>query len=141
MRMPELVEKIRRLCECEPAAFEKRVEDGAPIVVCTTCGASAISLSDGLPDFIKDKTAYQVSLQLTPALLKRFVNLLKEKTGLSTPVLMAKAKEGATVILKNQTPRHFYYELSDLVAAGLPVEVTPPYPHPLRPAKPEKPMP
>jgi hypothetical protein len=122
--MPKL-EPLKRLCECEPQTLEQQEEE----VFCTTCGASAVSLSFGLPDFLKDQTSYQVSVQLTPVLLKRFILLLKERTGLSTPELMAMAKEGATLILKNRTARHFHYELSDIVAQGLPVQVTPPYPH------------
>jgi hypothetical protein len=133
--MPESVGSIDRVCACEPQKLEQHEESRGRVLRCTTCGAEAVSLAGGLPDVLRDRTSYRVSVQLTPALLKRFIHLLKEKTGRSTPELMAMAREGATLVLENRTARHFHYELSDLLADGLPVEVTPPYPHPLSPSK------
>ena len=133
--MPESMGTIDRICACEPPRLEQQEESRGRVLKCVACGAEAVSLSAGLPDFIRDKTSYRVSVQLSPALLKRFINLLKEKSGRSTPELMAMAKEGGTLVIENRSARHFHYELSDLLAEGLPVEVTPPYPHPLSPSK------
>ncbi len=123
--MPKF-EPIPPMCACQPPTLRQQEE----VVSCTTCGASAVMLSYGVPAFMKDRTPYQMSVQLTPALLKRFALLLKEKTGLSTPELLARAREGATLVIENRSAHHFHYALSDLIEEGLPVSVTPPYPHP-----------
>ncbi len=103
--------------------------------VCLKCGASAIAFSDALPAFIKDPTVYEVSIQLSPALLKRFILLLKTKSGLDTPQLMERAREGAILVLHEGRASGFHYQLSEYAAAQLPVEIRPPYPHQLQPPK------
>lgn len=120
---------IPALCQCQPQALERSVEDGVATVRCTTCGKSAIELGGALPQWIRDKTSYRVSLLLTPAVLKQHINLLKEETGLSTPLLMTMAKQAQVVVLKMGAASGFHYKLRDYRAAGLPVEVEPPYPH------------
>lgn len=120
---------IPRMCQCEPVATERRVVDGAVHVVCTSCGAEALSLSGALPEWIRDRTSYRVSLLLTPAVLKQHLGLIKEESGLSTPQLMAMAREARTLVLKEGAALGFHYKLRDYHAAGLPVEVEPAYPH------------
>jgi hypothetical protein len=120
---------IPRLCSCDPAATEERREGKRSVIACTLCGAEAISLSGGLPAFVRDQTRYVVSVDLSPALLRSFIGLIKKKTGLMTPELLALARDGRRVTLLADQAITVHYALRELAAAGLPVRVEPPYPH------------
>lgn len=121
---------IPPMCRCEPESIEKRVEDGVVVRVCTRCGASAICLSDALPDFVFDPTRYEVSVELSLELLKAHLTILKAKTGLTTPELLELARRSARVVLPGDgQPVH--YQLREFVRAGLVVRVEPTYPHSL----------
>lgn len=98
---------------------------------CNICGASVIELSGNLPAFTRDEVIYEVSIELTPAILKTHLALLKAKSGQPTPKLLELARGSQRLVLMTGRAGHLHYELRELVQAGCPIRVTPPYPHEL----------
>jgi hypothetical protein len=125
------VDPIPSLCTCTPPSQAVTTSDGSRVRTCTICGASMILLSDNLPAFIRDDTVYEVSIELSAALLKSFLGLLKTKSGRTTPELLELARRGGTLALFKERASAIHYELRELVSAGCPVRVEPPYPHDL----------
>jgi hypothetical protein len=127
--MPQV---IPRLCSCEPEMLESRVDEhGTSVVACTRCGASAVPLGRSLPAFVLDQTPYEVFVELDLGLVKQHIGLLKAKSGLTTPELVDLARRHGRLVLHRAPHRVLHYELQELAAAGLPVQVVPPYPHAL----------
>jgi hypothetical protein len=120
---------IPGLCACDPAARHERRDGGCTVIACSVCGAEAIALGGALPAFVRDGTRYHVSVELSPAVLRSFVGLLTQKTGLSAPQLLAMARQRARLTLIADQAITVHYALRELAAAGLPVVVEPPYPH------------
>jgi hypothetical protein len=129
MSGPAIDAVIPRLCACDAAATEEWCSDGRWIIACGICGAEAVSLGGGVPAFVRDGTLYRVSVELSPALLKAHLGLIKRKTGLETPELLALARAQRRVTLVADRAIAVHYALRELAAAGLPVGVDPPYPH------------
>ena len=119
-------------CSCATPTISVTESGGSLVHTCTACGASAIELSGNLPGFIRDTTIYDVSVELTPALLKTFLPILKAKSGRPTPELLATAKAGGRLPLFRDRPAKIHYELCELTEAGCPLHIEPPYPHDLR---------
>jgi hypothetical protein len=122
---------IPQLCPCQPPEHRRQCRDGVEEVVCARCGASAIALSSALPAYVRDRTRYEVSVRLTPELLRRHLPLLKRKSGLSTPLLLSIAREGGKLVLPQSPMRPLFYDLKEYEREQLPVQVDPPYPHSL----------
>lgn len=118
-------------CGCPTPAITITPSGGSLVHSCTSCGASVIELSGNLPAFLGDPTTYEVSVDLTPAILKAFLPLLKAKSGRPTAELLAAAKAGRRLALFRDRPARFHYELRELTEAGVLVHIEPPYPHDL----------
>jgi hypothetical protein len=125
------VASISSLCNCTPPSRTVTASGGSMVHTCTICGASMIELSGNLPAFVHDATVYEVSIALSPARLKSFLGLLKKKSGRTTPELLELARQGGTLALAKDRAITIHYELRELVNAGCPVRVDPPYPHDL----------
>ena len=119
-------------CSCAAPSINITEAGGSLVHTCASCGASVVELSGNLPSFIRDTTVYEVSIDLTPALLKTFLPILKAKSGRATPELLVAAKEGRRLALFRDRPAKIHYELRELAEAGCPVHVEPPYPHDFR---------
>lgn len=104
---------------------------GSLVHTCNTCGASVIELSGNLPAFIRDETTYEVAIELTPAILKTHLALIKAKSGQPTPRLLELARGNERLVLVTGRAGHLHYQLRELVNAGCPIVVSPPYPHEL----------
>ena len=104
---------------------------GSLVHTCNTCGASVIELSGNLPAFTRDETMYEVAIELTPAILKAHLALIRAKSGQPTPRLLELARGNERLVLMTGRAGHLHYQLRELASAGCPVTVSPPYPHDL----------
>lgn len=84
-----------------------------------------------LPAFTRDETTYEVSIELTPPILKTHLALLKAKSGQPTPRLLELARGNQRLVLMTGRAGHLHYQLRELANAGCPISVAPPYPHEL----------
>lgn len=116
-------------CKCASPAITVTPSGGSLVHACTTCGVSVIELSGNLPAFVRDATIYEVSIDLTPAILKAFLSLLKAKSGRATPELLALARENQRLRLFQDRAAKIHYELCELAKAGCVLHIEPGYPH------------
>ena len=118
-------------CTCSPRSISVTPSGGSLVHTCNTCGASVIELSGNLPAFTRDEATYEVSVELTPAILKTHLALLKAKSGQPTPRLLELARGNQRLVLMTGRAGQLHYELRELADAGCPICVAPPYPHEL----------
>ena len=118
-------------CTCSPQSVTVTPSGGSLVQTCNNCGASVIELSGNLPAFTRDETMYEVSIELTPAILKTHLALLKAKSGQPTPRLLELARGNQRLVLMTGRAGHLHYQLRELANAGCPICVAPPYPHEL----------